>query len=112
MRLILKINVNFQFWVIKSNPNPPDLFLNITFAATFNFYQMAYSSKTKTILAIVGFALFITGFLSIFLSLVGINLSMFSWINKTFGNGIAFFSHIVRIIVGLVLIYLAYQREE
>ncbi|MCB0646176.1 MAG: hypothetical protein KDC49_05915 [Saprospiraceae bacterium] len=73
---------------------------------------MAYSSKTKTILAIVGFALFITGFLSIFLSLVGINLSMFSWINKTFGNGIAFFSHIVRIIVGLVLIYLAYQREE
>lgn len=61
---------------------------------------------------IIGFFLFITGFLSIFLSLVGINLSMFSWINNHFGNGVAFLSHITRIILGIVLIYLAYQKED
>lgn len=73
---------------------------------------MAYSKRTRTIILIIGFFLFITGFLSIFLSLVGINLTMFSWINKTFGNGAALFSHISRIVIGIVMMYLSTLRED
>jgi hypothetical protein len=74
--------------------------------------RLAMSSKTRTILTVIGFFFFISGFLSIFLAAVGINLTMFSWMNKAFGNGPAFLLHIARVVVGVVMIYLSRVNFE
>ena len=51
----------------------------------------------KTLFTTIGFLMFVIGFLAIFLSLVGLNLSYLSWINKTVGDGGAFLFNIVLI---------------
>jgi uncharacterized membrane protein len=68
--------------------------------------------KRAAFLDIIGFLLFTIGFLSIFLSLVGLNFSFLSWMNNLLGSSLAFLIHIIMIMVGLILIYLNRQMRN
>lgn len=68
--------------------------------------------SNKTIYTTIGFLMFIIGFLALFLSLVGLNLSYLSWINKTIGDGGAFLVNICLIVGGAILVYMMKANRE
>lgn len=68
----------------------------------------------KGILAIIGFSLFITGFLALFLMLVGVQLSFLTWIDAP-GKLFGFLIRIGMILSGAVIIFLSqtdWKKEE
>jgi hypothetical protein len=62
--------------------------------------------KTRTILLILGFLLFVTGMISLVLILIGANLSYLAWIDKP-GSPRGLLIRLVMIGGGLVLSYVA-----
>jgi hypothetical protein len=66
----------------------------------------------KTLYTTIGFLMFVIGFLAIFLSLVGLNLSYLSWINKAIGDGGAFLVNVILIVCGAVLVYMTKAKRE
>jgi putative flippase GtrA len=60
----------------------------------------------KDIITVVGFALFLLGFIALFLSLVGLNLTMFSFL-EDLPAPYPFLSKIIMIVLGTVIIYVA-----
>jgi len=66
----------------------------------------------KEIVTVIGFALFIFGFIAIFLTLVGLNLTMFSFIEKL-PTPFPFVTKIVLVMLGVILIYTAkFNRDD
>lgn len=62
--------------------------------------------KTRTIILIIGFLLFVTGMISLVLILIGANLSYLAWIDKP-GSPRGILIRLFMIGGGLVLSYLA-----
>lgn len=60
---------------------------------------------------IVGFVLFVMGFLSIILSLVGLKLDVIGFLFKI-GTGFAFLIHILLVCTGLSLMYVGKNLEK
>ncbi len=70
--------------------------------------------KNRTFLTVVGFLLVGIGFLSLILSLVGIEFSFLNWL-RSFGPLGAFLVRLGMILGGFILIYLGqtdWEREE
>ena len=66
----------------------------------------------KEVITVIGFAFFLLGFLSLFLTLVGLNLSMFSIIEKL-PTPFPLVTKLVMIMIGAVLIYTAkFNRDD
>jgi len=59
--------------------------------------------KNKGLLTLIGFILFFTGMLSIVLSMIGVNFTIFSALNKANGN-IAFVFYLVLVVFGLLMV--------
>lgn len=57
----------------------------------------------KDLYTLIGFILFIIGFVSVTLSLVGIRLSFLTWLDKI-GPVFSFVAKIVMILTGLILV--------
>lgn len=62
--------------------------------------------KNTTTLTIIGFLLFIAGFSSIVLMLVGLNLSYLQWLDAG-GKLLGFVLRMLMIMAGFTLVYLA-----
>ncbi len=60
----------------------------------------------KEIIIVVGFLLFLLGFISLFLSLVGLNLTIFSFI-EDLPSPFALVSKLLMIMAGVIIIYVA-----
>jgi|GEM_PF-582185 len=68
----------------------------------------------KELLTLLGFILFVLGFLSILLSLVGVDLAFLLWMN-TFGSLASFLIKILMIITGVIIVVLSrvdWENEE
>ncbi len=68
----------------------------------------------KAIFAIIGFSLFIIGFLALFLMLVGVQLSFLSWIDAA-GKLLGFIIRLGMIVGGGIIIFLSqtdWNKEE
>lgn len=65
------------------------------------------SSKTSTILTIIGFLLFFFGMMSLVLSMLDLRIPFMDWIPNTFGRLIALLVHLSMIIMGLVAVVAA-----
>ena len=68
----------------------------------------------KGLYALIGFSLFIIGFLALFLMLVGVQLSYLTWIDAP-GRLIGFLIRIGMILAGAIIIYLTqtdWNKEE
>lgn len=67
----------------------------------------------KGLYAIIGFSLFIVGFLALFLMLVGVQLSYLTWIDAP-GRLVGFLIRLGMILSGAIIIYLSQTnwREE
>lgn len=65
------------------------------------------SSKTSTILNIIGFLLFFFGMMALTLSLMDVRISFMNWIPDTLGRLPAFLVHLFMIILGLVVVVAA-----
>jgi hypothetical protein len=74
--------------------------------STVGFSIIATSMRSRNILLIFGFLLFITGMLSLVLILIGANLSILAWIDKP-GSPRGIIIRMVMIGGGLILAYLA-----
>ena len=59
----------------------------------------------KGVYAIIGFSLFIIGFLALFLMMVGVQLSFLTWIDAN-GRLLGFIIRLLMIIAGAIIIYL------
>lgn len=68
--------------------------------------------KKDSLLSVIGFLLFVTGFMSIFLSLIGLNFKFLSFVNNSLGNSVAFLLHLLMIMSGLILLYVLKQRRS
>ena len=66
----------------------------------------------NNIINLTGFLLFVIGFMSIFLSLVGLNFTFLSWLHNTIGNSLAFLLHLCMIVAGLIIIYVNIQLKN
>jgi hypothetical protein len=66
----------------------------------------------NNIINLIGFLLFVIGFMSIFLSLVGLNFTFLSWLNNAVGNSMAFLIHLSMIVSGLIIIYVNIQLKN
>jgi hypothetical protein len=62
--------------------------------------------KNKNLYSIIGFLLFVLGFSSLALRLIGIRLVLLLWMDY-FGPGVGFLLNIIMIVSGFVIIYLA-----
>ncbi len=60
---------------------------------------------------IIGFVLFVLGFLSIILSLVGLKLDVIGFLFKI-GSGFAFLTHIIFVCLGIALMYVGKNLER
>ncbi|MFT4537089.1 MAG: hypothetical protein ACJA1A_001185 [Saprospiraceae bacterium] len=65
----------------------------------------------KGYVTIIGFLLFLGGFLSIVLSLVGLQLTFFSWI-QSFGAGISIVIKLIMLFSGLIIMYISKMPPE
>jgi len=78
-----------------------------------NYQNLLYTMQTnKTLYTTIGFLMFVVGFLAIFLSLVGLNLSYLSWINKAIGDGGAFLVNVCLIVGGSILVYMTKANRD
>lgn len=60
----------------------------------------------KTLLTVTGFLLFTFGFLSLVLSMIGVQLALLAWLDKI-GALFAFITRILMILAGVILVALA-----
>lgn len=60
----------------------------------------------KEIITVIGFALFLLGFIALFLSLVGLNLTMFSFL-ENFPSPFPLVIKLVMIMAGVIVIYIS-----
>ncbi len=67
---------------------------------------MEFSSNTKTIMTVIGFALFFFGMYAMVLSLVGVQVSFLTWIDY-WGGLVGLLIRLVMIITGLLLAVMA-----
>ena len=65
------------------------------------------SSKTSTILTIIGFFLFFFGMMALVLSMLDLRIPFMNWIPETFGRLIALLVNLSMIILGLVAVVAA-----
>lgn len=65
------------------------------------------SSKTSTILTIIGFLLFFFGMMALVLSMLDLRIPFMDWIPEMFGRLVAFVVHLSMIIMGLVVVVAA-----
>ncbi len=73
------------------------------------------SSKTSTILNIIGFFLFFFGMMALVLSMMDLRITFMNWITELAGRGGAFLIHIMMVIIGLVMVVAArgnYMGED
>ena len=68
--------------------------------------------KKDAVLTLIGFLLFIIGFMSVFLGLIGLNFKFLAVVNNTLGSSGAFLLHIIMIMAGLITIYIAKQKTS
>lgn len=61
------------------------------------------SSRTSTILTIIGFLLFFFGMMALLLSMMDLRIIFMDWITETLGRGGALIVHLCMIIFGLVM---------
>lgn len=59
----------------------------------------------KEIVTVIGFLLFLFGFIALFLSLVGLNLTMFSFL-ENLPSPFALVSKLLMIMAGVIIIYI------
>ena len=64
----------------------------------------------KALTSILGFTLFLMGFLSLILSLVGVQFTYMRWLDFN-GRGLGFLLRIIMIIVGIIMIYFAFAKS-
>jgi len=64
-----------------------------------------------TILMLLGFLLFLFGFISLVLTLVGLRLSFLSWIDEI-GPGVGITIRILMIFGGVIIVYLTRSKFE
>lgn len=68
--------------------------------------------KSKNLMSTLGFLFFILGFISLALSLIGLQFQFLLWMDH-FGSGAGFLLRILMILAGFILIYLArFNWEE
>ena len=60
----------------------------------------------KGLLSLLGFSLAALGFLSIVLSLVGVQFSFLTWLD-TFGRLFSFIAKLLFIVIGILVLYIA-----
>ncbi len=68
----------------------------------------------KNLFAIIGFSMFIIGFLALVLMMVGVKLSFLTWIDAP-GRLFGFIARLLMIIVGIMIIYFSqtnWRQEE
>lgn len=61
-------------------------------------------TKNKTLLTALGFVFIIIGFLAIFLNVVGVDFAFLYWLRQ-FGGMSAFFTKIIIVLIGFILVY-------
>ena len=66
--------------------------------------------NNRSIFSLIGILLFLTGFVAIILSLVGLNLSLLSWL-EDLGKGVAFLVKIIMVLFGIIILYLSKTTE-
>lgn len=66
--------------------------------------------NVKTRLTIIGFVLFLLGFLSIVLSTIGLNLDMLKFL-ESFGRGVSFAVKLLMVFGGMILFYVGRTLE-
>ncbi|MEE9439471.1 MAG: hypothetical protein V3V14_10760 [Saprospiraceae bacterium] len=72
---------------------------------------MDNKNKKISVLSTIGFLMFIIGFVSIVLSLVGLQFSLLSFLN-VFGQGSAFVIKLLMLFVGLIIVYVVKMPVE
>jgi sulfite exporter TauE/SafE len=65
----------------------------------------------KSIISIIGFSLFVIGFLGLILSLVGLRLNILSFFDRI-SPLLGFITKIVLIMAGLIMVYFDRTREQ
>lgn len=65
----------------------------------------------KAISSIIGFILFVLGFLALVLQMVGVQLMFLTWLD-TWGGGTGLFLRLLMIIAGLVIVIVARSNEQ
>lgn len=65
----------------------------------------------KGYVTIIGFLLFLGGFMAIMLTLVGLQLTFLSWIHS-FGTGISIIIKLVMVFGGLIIMYISKMPPE
>ena len=66
---------------------------------------------SKAIYSIIGFILFVLGFLALVLQMVGVQLVFLTWLDN-WGGGIGLFLRISMIITGLVIVIVTRSGEQ
>lgn len=65
----------------------------------------------KEYITIIGFLLFLGGFMAIVLSLVGLQLTFFSWI-QSFSTGVSIIIKLIMLFGGLIIMYISKMPPE
>lgn len=65
----------------------------------------------KAIYSIIGFILFVLGFLALVLQMVGVQIAFLTWLDN-WGGGTGLFLRILMIIAGLVLVIVTRSGEQ
>lgn len=65
----------------------------------------------NSILLIIGFLLFLFGFISLVLTLIGLRITFLSWIDD-FGSGTGLVIRLVMIFGGIIIVYLTRTKFE
>jgi hypothetical protein len=65
----------------------------------------------KAIYSVIGFILFVLGFLALVLQMVGVQIAFLTWLDS-WGGGTGLFLRILMIIVGLVIVIVTRSNEQ
>ncbi len=66
----------------------------------------------RNLLTIVGFTLFLLGFIGIVVNIVGLSFALTDWISVLFGSLIGLLFKVLLIILGIILVVLAQGNNE
>ena len=83
------------------------VYLTLQFNQTEN-----YIMNRKNLTTIVGFLLFLLGFIGIVINMVGLHFALTDWVSYFLGSTIGFIFKILLVITGVVLVILANCNDE
>lgn len=66
---------------------------------------------SKAIYSIIGFILFVLGFLALVLQMVGVQIAFLTWLDN-WGGGTGLFLRVLMIVAGLVIVIVTRSNEQ